>query len=178
MLRKVRNLWDKMEQLVSGRRRVVRFEKQLQDCFKDMPQMIIDLLYKIIFNGDDIPTDSPASYLETVTGLLGLKVEYFTISEKEQLEFFTFGDSSELTLRFGLFQRDGIFGYVGKLPEKQEVQVNKEVTMTVFAEIAATLTSMYEQNSKEYTELGSVKGKPGKLRRSGSVLGEKPVFMA
>lgn len=36
---------DKMEQVVSGRRKVVRIEKQMQDSFKELPQIIIDSIY-------------------------------------------------------------------------------------------------------------------------------------
>ena len=59
MLRKVRNLWDKMDQVVAGTRRIVRFEKQLQDSFKDMPQFILDLLFVIIVNHSNLPSSTP-----------------------------------------------------------------------------------------------------------------------
>ena len=53
-------------------------------------------------------------------------------------------------MRFGLWTKDQIYGYVSKMPEKQEVQVNKEVTMGIFAEIEEALAAMYEQDNKEF----------------------------
>ncbi len=69
-------------------------------------------------------------------------------------------------MRFGLFVKDKIFGYVSKLPEKQEVQINKEATLAKFAEISEELNGMYATNLKEYMGLSSLK--VGKLVRSDS----------
>lgn len=134
MLRRVRTLWDKMEQTINGKRRIIRFEKQLQDSFKDMPQFIIDTMYRIIISEHVIASEDPVAYCNEVAKLLGIKIEYFTIDAKEQLEFKTFGEENiELTMKLGLFTKDKIFGYVSRLPEKEEHQVNKEATMNCFA---------------------------------------------
>ena len=57
--------------------------------------------------------------------MLGIKVEFFRINEKEDITFATFGDTFELTIRFGYFEKEKVFGYVSHLPIKQEEQVNK-----------------------------------------------------
>ena len=75
---------------------------------------------------------------------MGIKIEYFKISEKEEIQFTTFGETFDLTMKFGFFQKEKLFGYVSKLPEKQEVQINKEATLNCFAEIADALGTMYE----------------------------------
>ena len=36
-------------------------------------------------------------------------------------------------MQFGLFIKNKIFGYVSRLPEKEENQINKEATMKKFA---------------------------------------------
>ena len=74
MFRKIRNLWDKMEQTVSGKRRIIRFEKQLQECFKDMPQFIMDILYGIILNQAKIGTEHIEGYLKEVSHRLGVRI--------------------------------------------------------------------------------------------------------
>ena len=74
-------------------------------------------------------------------------------------------------MKFGMFGKDGIFGYVGSLPEKQEVQVNKEATWVSFAETSENLMAMYSANNNIYMELSNVSSGPskaGKLKRSGS----------
>lgn len=70
-------------------------------------------------------------------------------------------------MRFGQFVKDNIFGYVAKLPEKQEVQINQEATLSKFAEVSEVLNNMYATNLKEYMGLSNLK--VGKLIRSDSV---------
>ena len=62
MLRRVRTLWDKMELTINGKRKMIRLEKQLQDNFKDMPQFIMDAMYRIIVSENEIASDAPVAY--------------------------------------------------------------------------------------------------------------------
>ena len=50
--------------MVGGRRRLIRFEKQLQESFKDMPQFIVELMYGVIVGGVEIQTTESQKYIE------------------------------------------------------------------------------------------------------------------
>jgi len=53
---------------------MIRFEKQLQDSFKDMPQLIMDTMYNIIVSEHEIATDIPTIFCEEIAKLLGIKI--------------------------------------------------------------------------------------------------------
>lgn len=95
-----------------------------------------------------------------------IRIDYFEISETDNLKFFNYGADNQTVMRFGQFTKDKIFGYVDKLPQKQELQINKEVTLAKFAEISEELTTMYASNLKEYMGLNNLKN--NKLNRSES----------
>lgn len=91
------------------------------------------------------------------------------MSDNENLKHFNYAAENKFTIRFGLFTKEKIFGYVSKTPEKQEVQINKEVTLNGFAEISEVLNSMYATNLKEYMGLSNLKVGGNRLSRSDSM---------
>lgn len=70
-------VWTKFEETISGKRKAVRFDKQLQEYFKELPQVFVDILYKIITQGTDLLTENISLYFEDLSQLLTLKVDYF-----------------------------------------------------------------------------------------------------
>lgn len=63
-----------MDQIVSGRRKMVRFERELMIGFKDIPQSVIDIFYNVIVQDEEIKTEDIPTYLTTISELLKIKV--------------------------------------------------------------------------------------------------------
>ena len=120
---------DKMEQVVSGRRKVVRVQKQMQDSFKDLPVVIVDSLYEIILQSRNFPVENQQRYLHEISMFLNIRIDFFELDSNDNVKVTAFGEEFQARMRFGFFKQESVFGYVSKMPEKEEAQINKEVTL-------------------------------------------------
>lgn len=55
--------------------------------------------------------------------------------------------------------QDKMYAFTSKMPEKEEVQLNKEVTLDKFTQISDKLNQMYTANMKEYLNLSNLKNR-------------------
>lgn len=60
-------------------------------------------------------------------------------------------------MRLGYLAGEKLYVFVLSMPQKQEVQLNKEITLEKFASIASKLSASYSSSMKDYMELNNLK---------------------
>jgi hypothetical protein len=115
-LRKMNFVWSKLADIINGKRKMVRFDKQLQEYSKELPQPLIDLIYHIIIQDKIFIPENRPLYFEEMSKFLGLKIEYFEVNEQQAIKNFTYGEESKTSIKLGYLKQDNTFVNVAKLP--------------------------------------------------------------
>jgi hypothetical protein len=76
---------------MNGKRKTVRFDKQLQEYYKELPQVFLDLLYNIILQGKMMLVENKAIYFSELSSFLTLKIDYFEVNEQQIIKTYKYG---------------------------------------------------------------------------------------
>lgn len=83
---------------------MVRFDKQLQEYFKEAPQSFLDLLYKIILQEKVMVVENKPLYFEDLSSFLTLKIEYFEVNEQQNIKNFVYGGTEKYSIKIGFIK--------------------------------------------------------------------------
>jgi hypothetical protein len=61
-----------------------------------------------------------------------LKIEYFEVNEQHNIKISVYGENQKYSMKVGYLKSENQYVNVGKLPDKQEKQLNKEITLEKF----------------------------------------------
>ena len=79
--RRITFAWRKLEDIITGRRRMVRIEKVMQEYFKEFNQSFLDLVFSFLLpNEADREITEPAKLLEKIADVQCIRVHYFELA--------------------------------------------------------------------------------------------------
>ena len=90
---------------------------------------------------------------------MAIKIDYFELNNQDVLKMTTFGSEYKQSFKMGCLTNDNVFVFVVKMPQKKQVQLNKEITLEKFGSISEVLNRMYITTSKEYLNLKNMKNR-------------------